>query len=357
MKRKDLLGGTRLALDAVKGVTALVEAVHMNVLERAIGTPAIKPVSVVTRLVYRAIGLVQSASGAGLDAALARATPRLAQHDWKGRGPVLAALNGVLGDHLEVSGNPLAIEMHLSPAGATGRRVLILVHGLCMSGAQWRHDETDLGALLAEERDLTALYLDYNSGRHIADNGRDFAALLAEVSARPEVEEIIVLAHSMGGLVLRSALLQAAAPVGKLSTVVFLGTPHCGAPLERAGNWVNTIADLNAYSAPFSSLAKLRSAGITDLRHGSIVQEDAGADRFARSRPGPLTALPEGVTFYAVAGMLGNSGTDGLVPLDSALGRGDRGTLQFRETAVLEQTGHMALLSSSAVADLLRRWL
>lgn len=354
MKRKDLPGAARLTIDAVKGVTALVEAVHMNVLDRAIGTPAIRPVRSVTKMVYRAIGAVTTLAGKGVEKALAG----LPVEEWKGRGAVVAALNGVLGDHLEASANPLALPMTLAPAGASGPRIAVLVHGLCMSGAQWRRGGVDFGAMLAEERGYVPLYLDYNSGRHIAANGADFAALLQQLSARPEVEEIVVVAHSMGGLVLRSALAQHPQAGAKLTRAVFLGTPHMGAPLERAGNWVNTIADLNAYSAPFSRLAKLRSAGITDLRHGSLLP--GGADRFAPEQPEALAALPTQVACYAVAGVLGglgNSSTDGLVPMESALGCGERGLLQFAETVTLEQTGHMALLSSSEVAALLRRWL
>lgn len=356
MKRKDLLGGGRLALEAVKGVTALVEAVHMNVLDRAIGTPAVKPVRAITALVYRGIGAVTGLAGRGLEQALERAAPLLSGPGWEGRGPVLAALNGVIGDHLVASGNALAIQMQFAPPDPSGR-VALMVHGLCMSGAQWLQEGAGHGAMLAAGKGYTPCYADYNSGRHIADNGSEFAGLLQALAARPEVEEIVIVAHSMGGLVVRSALLQLAAPVPKLTRVVFLGTPHLGAPLERMGNWINTIAGLNAYSAPFARLAKLRSAGITDLRHGSIDPADRPADRFAGAAPGPLAALPGGIRFYAVAGVLDHVATDGLVPQDSALGRGPRGALQWADAATLPGTGHMELLRSPAVADLLRRWL
>jgi pimeloyl-ACP methyl ester carboxylesterase len=352
--RSDLAGAARLAVEAVSGVTALVEAVHMNVLERAIGTPAVAPVRAVTRMVYRAIGMVTALAGRGLDDALARAAPLLSGPDWKGRGPVLAALNGVVGDHLEASRNPLALGMTLSPAAASGRRIALLIHGLCMSGAQWRRQGADHGAMLAEARGYVPLYLDYNSGRHVSDNGRELAAVLRQLAARAEVEEIVVVAHSMGGLVLRSALLQDPAPIGKLSRVVFLGTPHLGAQLERIGNWVNNIADLNAYSAPFSKLAKLRSAGITDLRHGTIDPDGRAPDRFAHSSAGVPAPLPAGIAFHAVAGVLDKIDSDGLVSRDSALARG---TLAFAATATLPRTGHMELLSSPEVGSLLRQWL
>ena len=210
-----------------------------------------------------------------------------------------------------------------------------MIHGLCMSGDQWLHQGVDHGAMLAQEKGYLPLYLDYNSGRAIADNGRDLAAVLQALAARAEVEEIVVVAHSMGGLVLRSAMAHGGTGA-KLSRAVFLGTPHLGAPLERAGNWITTIAELNAYSAPFAQLARLRSAGIRDLRHGSRA---------------PLEW--EGQVF-AVAGELGRSGTDGLVPVDSALGAG---VLECAEAIALPRTGHMELLSAGGVAELLRRWL
>ena len=53
---------------------------------------------------------------------------------------------------------------------------------------------------------VTPVYLRYNPGRHISENGRDLAhRLQALVDAWPvPVEAISILAHSMGGLVSRS---------------------------------------------------------------------------------------------------------------------------------------------------------
>jgi hypothetical protein len=70
------------------------------------------------------------------------------------REAMLCALNGVLGDHLEATANPLAIPMQLRREGrpleltreglkgATGK-VLLLVHGLCMNELQWRRKGHD----------------------------------------------------------------------------------------------------------------------------------------------------------------------------------------------------------------------
>lgn len=359
-RRADLAGASRLAIDAVTGVTELVEAVHMNVLNKAIGTPAVRPIAGITSLVYRSVKGVTRLVGGSLDAVLGRLVPALGEPaDWKGRDAVLAALNGVLGDRLEQSGNPLAIPMRLKPRGTPGARIAVLAHGLCMSDQQWLRDGADHGAMLERELGYTPVYLHYNSGRHISVNGRQFADRLQElVDGWPvPVEEIVIVGHSMGGLVARSACHYGHAWLGQLRSMVFLGTPHHGAPLERGGNWVHLITDLTPYSAPFSRLAKIRSAGITDLRHGSLLDEDwIGKDRFAHGVLPHALPLPPKVRCFALAGTLGREHSelgDGLVPLASALGQPG---LEMAHATVY-QTGHMQLLSSPEVGRQLLNWL
>jgi hypothetical protein len=153
--------------------------------------------------------------------------------------------------------------------------------------------------------------------------------------------------------------------------VVFLGTPHHGAPLERAGNWVDVLLGRSAYSRPFARLAQLRSAGITDLRYGHVSDADwAGRDRF-RKNPDQRTPvpLPPGVACYAVGATLAARQSpvaerllgDGLVPLHSALGIHDdaaRG-LDFpkRRQAVFHGMGHLALLGDARVVQKIEQWL
>ena len=374
----DLAGASRLIVQAVTGVTELVEAVHMNVLHKAIGTPAARPVAGVTSFIYRRIRGVTGLVGGGLDAVLARAAPALAQQPgWAGREPLLAALNGVLGDHLADSGNPLAIPMQLRPRGtlAPSGRIVVLAHGLCMNDVQWLRDGVDHGAMLEQERGYTPVYLHYNSGRHISENGFELAAQLERLIAQwpVPVTELVIVGHSMGGLLARSAChygaLQSHVWLGKLSKLVFLGTPHHGAPLERGGNWVHMLIDLSAYSRPFSRLAKLRSAGITDLRHGSVLDDDwDGQDRFAHGAALPaLVPLPPGVQGYAVGATIGKRpgdltdrmlASDGLVPLASALGQhADPARCLTLEGVTLCQTNHMQLLSSPEVRAQLLAWL
>lgn len=367
----DLVGASRLAVEAVTGVTELVEAVHMNVLNKAIGTPVIRPVAGVTSLVYRGVKGATRLVGGGIDAVLGRLESVLGEPAaWAGRDALLAALNGVLGDRLAATGNPLAIPMRLRQEGDPTGRILVLAHGLCMNDQQWQRDGVDHGAMLARERGYTPVYLHYNSGRHISENGRELAGHLQSlVDGWPvAVEEIVILAHSMGGLVARSAChygAEASQPwLARLSTMVFLGTPHHGAPLERGGNWVHLLTDLSAYSAPFSRLAKIRSAGITDLRHGSVLDDDwRERDRFAHGAPLPVCVpVPAAVRCYAIAAVIGKGGGplagDGLVPLASALGQHpDPARCLSLEPCVLSNTNHMQLLSSNEVGARLLAWL
>ena len=378
----DLVGASRLALEAVAGVTELVEAVHMNVLNKAVGTPLVRPVAGVTRLVYRSVKGVTRLVGGGLDRVLDQLVPALGEPPgWSGREALLAALNGVLGDRLAASGNPLAIPMRLrhakpsAQAGGAGSRILVLAHGLCMNDLQWQRDGVDHGATLARERGYAPVYLRYNSGLHISLNGRALAQQLETLVASwpGAVQEIVIVGHSMGGLVARSAC-HVGAQEGhrwpdKLSKLVFLGTPHHGAPLERGGNWVHLLTGRNAYSAPFARLATIRSAGITDLRHGSVLDADwEGQDRFAHGAALPrFLPLPPGVRCHAIAATIGKRegdladrllAGDGLVPLASAQGRhADPARCLALESVVLYQTNHMQLLSSPQVAAHLLKWL
>ncbi|WP_233259711.1 GPI inositol-deacylase [Ramlibacter sp. WS9] len=381
----DLRGGARLVIDGVRGVTGLVEAMHSRIarVPMPLGQVPDMPTTGITGLVYRSIqgttgvvGKAIDAALAGVEAVLPAASPDAAAGRFDAeRDAAVAALNGVMGDHLERSGNPLATPMALRvrPADAArGPRVLLLVHGLCMTDHQWTRDGHDHGQALAEAGGWTPVYARYNTGRHISTNGAEMAAQVEQLlDGWPvPVEDFAVIGHSMGGLVMRSAL-QSALHAGmrwpaKLRRLVFLGTPHHGAPLERGGNWLHRGLGVSPYVAPFTRLSGLRSFGITDLRHGNLQEQDWADDRFTHRDTRAALPLPSGVACYAIAGTLGEGRTDewlgdGLVPLASALGRHSKPTRDLHIPAsrqwVARGVNHLDLLASDAVYRRLKRWL
>lgn len=381
VRAADLRGLSRLVIEATTGVADVVEAMHHNIA-RPPGIPGSSRGRTrgITGLVYRSIRGITRLVGGGIDAGLAPFTPLGEGSSSPGREAVLAALNGVLGDHLAATGNPLAIRMELRREGrplvpANGGRLLVLVHGLCMNDLQWQRKGHDHGAALARDLGFTPVYLHYNSGLHVSTNGRAFAGLIEDLVRKwpVPVEELVILGHSMGGLVTRSACHYGSAAghewPGRLGKIVFLGTPHHGSALERGGNRVDSALGISRYTAPLGRLGRIRSAGITDLRHGNLLDEDwEGRDRFEPSQdPRRPVPLPEGVECYvmAAAARAGSLESrligDGLVPVSSALGRHEEAerTLPIPESRQWIAPGlkHFDLLSRPEAYDKLRGWL
>ena len=374
----ELRGAVRLAVDAVGGVTHIAEGLHGTIQRVAapLGRAPQQPARGIAGFVYRAVRGTSRVAGAGLDAALAGVQALLpSQPATAPRKPahlaLLAALNGVVGDHLVRTGNPLAITMELLARGAPTPHLILLVHGLCMNDKQWLRHGQDHGAALAQALPATAVYVRYNSGRHVSINGAELAAQLEALVAQwpVAVERITIVGHSMGGLVARSAVHQAQqARMGwpvQLRQLVFLGTPHHGASLERLGNWVQRALGVSPYLAPFARLARMRSDGITDLRHGNLLPADWQRDADAAQDTRTPVPLPAGVACFAVAGTLappkGDALGDGLVTVASALGRHDDPERELamgaQHTWVAEGADHFALLSDPRVARQLQGWL
>lgn len=393
-KGADLLGAARLATDATAGLTDLVEAMHERIARvPGIGKTLDGRTGGITGLVYKTIRGVTRIAGGSIEALLGLLAPALGAYESiRERDAIVAALNGVLGDYLVASGNPLAIAMELRSDGraltperdalaaslpAAGDKLLVLVHGLCMNDQQWLRDGHDHGAALERELGYTPVHLRYNSGLHVSINGHAFAHRIDRlVEAWPQpLRRLVIVTHSMGGLVTRSALHYGAQAgqrwTTRLDDLVFLGTPHHGAPLERAGHWVDLVLGATPYAAPFARLGRVRSAGITDLRHGHLLDEDwVGRDRFARGGDRrQRVPLPDAVRCYALAASLGAQGGglkgrllgDGLVPLASALGQHPDVTRALAFPAERRWVGygmnHLDLLSRPEVYARLKEWL
>ena len=404
LRSTDLRGLAKLATQATVNVTKIAEGVTQSVWS-TLGAPSGKDKDQtrgITGLVYKSILGVAQLVGKGTESLLTSLQPLLEKIDNEPqesapREAVLAALNGVMGDKLVESDNPLATPMTLrflndalnwqampDKALLTGK-VLIVVHGLCMNDLQWtvQHDDTSVnhGETLAAKLGYTPVYVRYNTGLHTSQNGQTLSNQLELLSALwpMPLTEISVLVHSMGGLVTRSAVHAAQHNkrqwVNKLKNIVFLGTPHHGAPLEKAGNWVDVLLGATPYSAPFKRLVELRSAGITDLRFGHVLDSDwQDQDRFKRKTQQEQDArehlpLPDGVACFTVAATLATKRSlladrlvgDGLVPLNSALGiHNDAArSLTFAKSSqmVVYKTNHMALLGSAEVGEQLVAWL
>lgn len=392
----DIRGIAQLATQTTTGVTRIVEEVHQSVLDTIdrSGSPIAAQTRGITGLVYKSIYGVTQLLSQGVDEVLTRLGPSLQAADVTQPGTpqrdmVLSALNGVIGDHLVASNNSLAIPMTLRYQGrdlnwqalpampeATGK-LLLLIHGLCLNDRHWHtqdnEQESDHGAAL----DYTPVYLRYNSGLHTSHNGRELSTQLEQMITHwpVPIAELTVVAHSMGGLLIRSACHYAKQNAlcwpDQLKNIVFLGTPHHGAPLERVGNWVDVILESTAYTAPFARLGQVRSAGITDLRYGHVVDEDwQGRNRFHHHPDArQLVPLPEGVTCYTAAATTAERRSvladrligDGLVPLRSALGQHEdrQRNLTFAPTSRWIGYGlnHLDLLSSPKVTRQIVKWL
>lgn len=386
----DLRGASRMVCDATVGITDLVEEMHRTIqlLPGPTGSKSSDRTSGITGLVYRSIRGSARLIGRGIDASLGPISMLLPDGDsGEARDGYVSALNGVCGDYLARTSNPFEISMGLrqqclpidpeNPAATLeqqGRnptgKLLVLIHGLCMNDRQWHRGVDgdgvghDHGAALATELAYTPVYLRYNSGLPIAANGRLLSALLEQLIKNwpHPLEELVIIGHSMGGLVTRSACHYALEDghtwIKHLDKLVFLGTPHHGAPLERGGQGLDFLLKLSPYSAPFTRIAKTRSAGITDLRHGNLTDD-----------PEALVPLPRGVACYAIAASLAAGRSklretlvgDGLVPVNSALGihrKPSRNLLIPPEHQwVGYSMGHLELLNHPEVYKQLRQQL
>jgi pimeloyl-ACP methyl ester carboxylesterase len=279
----------------------------------------------------------------------------------------IAALNGLYGDRLEAEGSPLAIPMQVRRVGETiTPHVVVFLHGLGETEHAW--GSPNYGDLLDE---ATPVFIRFNTGRHISENGTALAALLDElVSDWPvEVERITIIGHSMGGLVARSACHRGGEWTRHVRHVISLGTPHMGAPLEQAVHAMSAALHLVPETRPFSRFLRRRSAGIRDLRRGSLVDEDWRDQDPDALRAKALTEVPllEGVTHCFVAATVTRSDKhpvarlvgDVLVLSPSASGRSRTRRLGFDEEFGLTVGGthHLALLNHPEVGAQIRAWL
>jgi pimeloyl-ACP methyl ester carboxylesterase len=404
MRRADIRAIGEVGGEAAAAISTVVEEMHEGIAERSFApvSAAATPVRVihdgVAALVYASVrgGL---RSGARLGAALAAGAvgdegPALVSTR---RGALaLGALNGLYGDRLAARDSPLAVpmdfrrhgrEVPLTPTGLAdaypdaGSRVAVFVHGLMEDDECWRifprrghtPERLSYGERLRADAGITPVHVRYNSGRRISDNGRALAAALDDlICAWPvQVEEIVLIGHSMGGLLARSACHYADREGrgwrDRISHVFCLGSPHLGADLEKGLNVLGHGLGRLPETRGLARLVNARSVGIKDLRYGACLEEDwrdYDPDEFLRHRCTEVPFLPGAHYFFIAAslreGPVGELLGDLLVRVPSAsggTGRGRRIPFPVDNGCQLTGANHFDLLNHPAVYQQLRTWI
>jgi pimeloyl-ACP methyl ester carboxylesterase len=388
----------RLAFQEAAGAFDGLQSIHGSIAERVFrrtgvgGAPAHWMHDRITGAVYG--GLKMSVVGLGriADAGVAR-RPRVVSNT-PGGAAVVGAINGLIGDTLERRESslhqPMAVRVGGEPVG-TGRdqlraaypqpgpRIAVFLHGLMETEFSWRWGSRETGesygTLLERELGMTPVYVRYNSGRRISENGHSLADLLEQVVANwpVPVSEVALIGHSMGGLIARSGAYRADLDRKVWPTlvrqIISLGTPHMGAPLEQAVHYASAGLNLLPETQPFSRFLRRRSGGIRDLRQGSLVDEDwRDCDPDAlRAQACAEVPLLNGATHCFVTATitrsprhpLGRLIGDCLVLQASGSGRSRSRRIAFEEEYGhhVGGTHHFALLNHPAVYDKLRAWL
>jgi pimeloyl-ACP methyl ester carboxylesterase len=394
-KDSEAQGITHLIMDATLGVTDVVESMHKKIVHPPFlpSTPIQHLITSIASITYKNIRWSTLFIGKNLHKILEQLTPAIGNLKTSDKKEIiLAALNGVIGDYLEEKKNPLKIEMQfryqskalqMSPEALKvvypniNGKILLMVHGSCMSDIQWTRKNHNHEKKISKDLQKTPVYLYYNSGRHISTNGQNLNNSLEELIKNwpVPVEEITILAHSMGGLVTRSAIYYGQEKQKNwpnlLKKVVFLGTPHHGSQIEKAGNYLDLILETIPYTKPLAKLGKIRSSGVTDLRYGNLIDEDwQNSDRFElKSDQRQHVQLPKSIQFYSIAAITNKKNTsksikilgDNLVDVKSALGKHKNPdkNLSFKKknTCVVYESNHLDLLSNPKITDKLLKWL
>jgi pimeloyl-ACP methyl ester carboxylesterase len=398
MQPEEVAALGEVAGEAVAGVARHIRDLHEGIAERvwrSVGTMATPVQAVHDRVAGGIYGGVSSslssAARVGARAISARTSPQAPSLQ---RSPAarfaVGALNGAFGDKLDQRGNALAWPMTLRRHGRevevnraalaaaypqrTGR-LAVFVHGLCETEEAWQWGTgVPYGERLGTELGYAPLYVRYNTGRHISDNGRALGDLLDRVVAAwpVEVHEIALIGHSMGGLVSRSACYYHADSdwTGKVRHVFTLGSPHRGAPLELAAyaacSALRRLPETRAYSVALNH----RSAGIKDLGRGYLVDEDwrdNDPEAFLTRTGQEVPFLPTANHYFVAATLtrdanarVGRMMGDLLVLRASAWaheGRGQKLRFPVDHYSHVGGVNHFELVNHPAIYEQIRRWL
>jgi pimeloyl-ACP methyl ester carboxylesterase len=303
----------------------------------------------------------------------------------------LAVVNGAFGDRLAAMESPHALRMQLfagtdlveaPEVDIPNPRICLLIHGLMGSQHAWtlgteKGERIEYGSAFDAELEVTPVYLRYNSGRHISTNGRELATLLQEWldALDADISEIDIVAHSMGGLVARSALHHAISEgldwPERVQRVFLLGTPNHGARLEQLAHVTAFTLDSiwNPWTKLIGKAINLRADGIKDLRHGFCLDADwqhKDQDELRLAAPRP-TLAPAQTRWFVAAGQMSKADHwwsrllgDGLVRPHSARGEGfgsePGGVLPDPTVRVFESRAHLSLMNEPEVLTQIIEW-
>lgn len=405
MQRSDIRAVGQLAGEASSVLTTFVRGMHAGIAGRVFGS--IGPPATPTRVIHD--GITRAIYG-GVDRGVRGATKAVgavAADIWgddadealesrPGPAAFIAAVNGLYGDELTERDNPLAGAMVIRHRGKpieptadslaetyspATERVVVFLHGWCLTERSWSRrpregadgaDSRRYGERLHDEFGFSPVYLRYNTGLHISVNGRTFAEMLDRLHGNwpVPITELVLVGHSMGGLVARSACHYGAQQQHRwtdaVSQVVCLGSPHLGADLEKGVNIASWALSRLPETRAIAMFLNARSDGVKDLRFGACLDEDWGdvdPDEFLRDRCNEVPFLPH-ATYHFVASsvappLLGKIAGDQLVRPQSAAGIGSSRRVPFDSEQGLTLTGlnHFDLLNHPMVYAKLRDWL
>ncbi|HEY2260212.1 MAG TPA: hypothetical protein VGH45_10895 [Solirubrobacteraceae bacterium] len=389
-----------LAGDAAASVAGQVREVHQGVAKRVFRS--LGPTGSVVQAIHDRVADGAYAGAHNVTGTLVRSGARAYSHTRSDDEPTMeqsvsgrlamGALNGAWGDLLEQRNSVLATKMTLRCRGrdlslnrqslasafpAPSSRLAIFAHGLCETDDAWRlgaRRRLPYGERLDSELGFSSLYLRYNTGLHISENGRRLAALLEELARNWPVEigEIVLIGHSMGGLVSRSACHYGARDgwVQRVRHVFTLGAPHRGATLEQAANVACSALSALPETRPFARPLKIRSAGIKDLRYGYLIDEDwldHDPDAFLRNTGRELPFLDSANHYFVCATVSRDADAplsrlvgDLLVLRSSAWSHGNRQERMRFPVGQYSHVGgatHFDLLNHPAIYEQIKRWL
>lgn len=162
------------------------------------------------------------------------------------------------------------------------KKIMICVPGLFCDESLWTKNGEPSLAKTMEEEGYFPVFLRFNPGLHISDNGKKLLALLKSFLEHPDVRDLKAdyISYSQGGLILRSAfyLAKQEAPEfsKRIGKVLFISSPDGGSYIEKAGFWLG----LGAEAFPvfpvqlIGFIGNQRSDAMKDLSHGIIREED-----------------------------------------------------------------------------------